>query len=136
MNVNQILLELMVVDVDQTIDFYEQVLGFELLLSEQENGSTYWAKMRKGAFTLTFKEEGRLKNELVFLKNQPVGGSVAICLLVDDLEGYHQMVKDTCDMLDHPHITPCGSTQFSMLDNNGYILTFERFQSKNPNVAH
>jgi len=127
MNIKEITLELMVKDVDETIHFYKEVLGFELLASEQDGGKSYWAKMSNHGFGLSFKEEQRLKREEEYYKDQGVGGSLAICFDVEDLEGYHGQVEQKCDLLNHPHLTPCGATQFSMRDNNGYLLTFERF---------
>lgn len=129
MKVSQIVLELMVSDVDETVRFYKKTLGFLLVANEKENGKAYWAKVQKGDFVLTFKEEVRLKKEVDYLKNHDISASTAICLIVDDLEGFYEIVKRQCDLLDHPHITPCGSSQFSMLDNNGYVLTIERLAS-------
>ncbi len=128
MSINEVVIELMVSDVDKTIDFYREVLGFTLIASESENESPYWAKMKMNNFNLSFKEESRLKREVPYMQNIPIGGSAAICLQVDDLEAYHAQVASRCDLINHPHITPCGSTQFSMKDNNGYVLTIERFK--------
>ena len=127
MKVNQIALELMVRDVAETVEFYKSALGFELLMSEEEEGKMYWAKLGMKEFYVSFKEEQRLKREVDFMKDQFIGGSIAICLQVEDLTGFHNKVSEACDLLDHPHLTPCGATQFSMKDNNGYIVTVEKF---------
>ncbi len=127
MKIKGVVVELMVKDVDKTIEFYQKVLGFTLIASETENDSTYWALMHMGHFKLSFKEEKRLKREVPYFDKLPVGGSSAICLKVDQLENYYALVSSKCELINHPHITPCGSRQFSMLDNNGYILTIEKF---------
>ncbi len=128
MKVTEILLELMVKDVDASVQFYQQVLGFEVLASEQTNdGATYWAKLKLNNFVLSFKEEQRLKNEEASFRGLEVGGSMAICFQVQDLEAYHGQVHTQCQLLNHPHLTPCGATQFSMRDNSGYIIIIERF---------
>lgn len=127
MKINGIVLELMVRDVEETVEFYKNVLGFDLLASEQEDEALYWAKMALETFLISFKEERRLRNEVGFLSGQSIGSSAAICFQVDDLRGFYDEVEQGCKLLDHPHLTPCGATQFSMKDNNGYILTFEKF---------
>jgi len=128
MKVSEILLELMVTDVDASVQFYRQVLGFTVVASEQnEAGATYWAKMQLQHFIISFKEEQRLKNEEESFQGLPVGGSMAICFQVEDLEAYHGQVQHQCRLLNHPHLTPCGATQFSMRDNSGYIIIIERF---------
>ncbi|WP_185154099.1 glyoxalase/bleomycin resistance/extradiol dioxygenase family protein [Fulvivirga sp. M361] len=127
MKVNQIAIELIVRDVAETVEFYQSTLGFELLVSEEEEGKMYWAKLEMKGFYVSFKEEQRLKKEVDFMKDHPIGGSIAICLQVEDLTGFYNKVSEACELLDHPHLTPCGATQFSMKDNNGYIITVERF---------
>ena len=128
MKVKEIVIELMVKDVDASVHFYNEVLGFKLLASEEDNGRKYWAKLNLHDFHISMKEESRIKNEVPFLKDREIGGTTALCFQVDNLEEYHERVNNKCILLDHPHITPCGSMQFSMKDNNGYILTFERFK--------
>ena len=127
MKVNGIVLELMVKDVEKTIRFYKQVLQFELVTSEKEKDKMYWAMMVLNGFFLSFKEEQKLKREVGFMKDQTIGGSTAICFQVEELEEFHTKVNKACEVLNHPHVTAYEATQFSMKDNNGYILTFERF---------
>ena len=128
MNVNGIVLELMVVDVSETIDFYDKALGFALEASERDQaGRVYWAKMSFGHFVVSFKDEQRVKGESLFMKERQVGGGIAICILVEEINDLYVQLQRRFDMLDHPHLTPCGATQFSLLDNNGYVITFERF---------
>ncbi len=127
MKVTGITVELMVMDVDSSVEFYRDVLGFNLLAREDDDGKSYWAKMELNGFSLSFKAEDRMKSEVAFMREQSIGGSTALCFQVEDLEGYHGKVETQCEMLNLPHPTPCGATQFSMKDNSGYILTFERF---------
>ncbi len=127
MKVNGIVLELMVKDVEKTIRFYQQVLGFELAASERDKDKMYWAMMVLNGFFLSFKEEQTLKREVDFMKDRTIGGSTAICFQVDGLEEFHSKVNKACEVLNHPHTTVYDATQFSMKDNNGYILTFEKF---------
>ena len=126
--INEITIELMVPRVEQSVHFYQEVLGFELLAKEEEDqAGIYWALMSLNGFRVSFKEERRMKKEVEYLKDSKIGSSAAICFRVDDLEGHWEKIKYKYDLLNHPHITPCGSTQFSMKDLNGYLLTFERF---------
>ncbi len=128
MEVSEIIVELMVKDVDATVSFYREALGFQLLASEQDSaGRSYWAKMSFEGFLISFKEELRLKQECEFMREKEVGGSMSICVVVEEIELLHARFEEKFLLLDHPHLTPCGATQFSLMDNNGYILTFMRF---------
>ncbi|HAA15790.1 MAG TPA: hypothetical protein DCE41_30405 [Cytophagales bacterium] len=126
MNFSMITLELMTDSVDDSVQFYEQVLGFDPMASEvDEAGKKYWALVTKGSFRLSFKRTDRIKAEVDYLQNLEVGSSSCLCFQVENLTEVYAQVQAECKLLDHPHLTPCGTTQFSMQDNNGYILTFE-----------
>ena len=127
MVVNEVILELMVKDVSKTVKFYTEMLGFTLLASEEDDqNQTYWAKVRFRDFLMSFKEEKRLRSESQFMAERQVGGSISICVVVDEIEPVHAELENQFKMLDYPHLTPCGATQFSLMDVNGYILTFEK----------
>ena len=128
MRVTGSLLELMVADVTASVNFYVDVLDFEVIAEEFEAGKRYWALAELDGFKISFKEQKRLLKEVPFLKEKPLGGTAVICFQVDDLEGYYNLVKSRCALLDHPHITPCGARAFSMLDNSSYVITIERFE--------
>lgn len=129
MNITGTSIELMSKDVADAMAFYQSVFGFEKLAEEQDDmGKVYWGLLQKGSFKLSFKEEERLKSEAVFMRNKPIGATIAICFQVDDLEGYYEEVLHKCKALDHPHLTPCGSHQFSLADKDGYVITIERFK--------
>ncbi|MEM0997277.1 MAG: VOC family protein [Bacteroidota bacterium] len=124
---SQVILELMVEDVAASIAFYRDILEFVLVANEPDAaGKPYWALMRLGEFALAFKEAARLKSEVPFLEGREVGGSIAIVIEVDDLRARYARVAERFGLLDHPHLTPCGTTQFSLLDNSGYIVTYEQ----------
>jgi len=124
---NAIILELISDDLEATVDFYTKVLHFKVLEREEKDERLVWALLELQNFKISLKEERTAKEEVPYLKNRSIGGTISLCFQVDDLEGYYEKVKTQCKLLDHPHLTPCGSHQFSMLDNNGYVLTFERF---------
>ena len=128
MDVKEILLESMVKDVGESIAFYTRALGFELLASEKDElGKVYWAKLGFKDFLISLNDEKRLRRESAFMRERPVGGSICLCIVVDEIINLHADFSQRFKLLDHPHLTPCGATQFSLLDNNGYVLTFEKF---------
>lgn len=128
MNITGTSIELMSKDVAVAMGFYQSMFGFEKLAEEQDDeGKVYWGLLQKASFKLSFKEERRLKAEADFMRDKSIGATIAICFQVDDLEGYYEQVLHRCKALDHPHLTPCGSHQFSLIDKDGYVITIERF---------
>lgn len=119
-------IELMVNEVKPSIDFYQQVLAFDLIEAERDqNDEIYWALMGKDGFLISFKQAKRLQDEVAFFKNRPIGGSICMVFQVENLTEIYQQVENACEIINHPHLTPCGTHEFSLLDNNGYIMTFE-----------
>lgn len=126
MHVTTTSIELMVDDVPLTLSFYQQVLGAKVLAQEEESGLLYWALVDLAGTRVSFKNAVRLRKEATFFRDTTVGGAIALCLNVDDLQASYAFVQQACDTLDHPHLTPCGGKQFSLKDNNGYVITFEQ----------
>ena len=127
MKLNEIIVELMVQDVATSIAFYKNVLGFTEVATEIEHGKTEWAKLTCNGFNISFKDEAKLKREVSYMHNQPIGGSIGICIVVDDVHSLHATFEEKFKTINHPHLTPCGATSFSMRDLDGYVLTFEEF---------
>ena len=126
MKINGTIIELMVNNVKETIEFYRNMLGFELVASDEANGVVYWAELQLGSFRLSLKEASKHKSEAPFLKDVSIGGSVVLCFQVADIQEAYIKMEAKCQTLNHPHLTPCGAMDFSMLDVNGYVLTFEQ----------
>ena len=128
MDVLQTSIELMVANVSESLAFYRTVLAFETIAEESdEKGFLYWAMAEQAGFRVSFKREDRIKQESPFFREKNIGGSISLNFQVKDLLSTYEAVKEACELLNHPHLTPCGSTQFSLKDNNGYILTIEQF---------
>lgn len=128
MKISYVTVELMVRDITATIDFYQKMLDFELLQAEGPEDHPHWALMQLGPFRLSMNQEQNMRDAVDFFEHQQIGGTVALCFEVDDLHGYYDLIKSRSLLLEHPHLTPCGSHQFSLLDNNGYVIVVERFE--------
>lgn len=125
--IKSLTIELMTANMEASISFYQDLLNFELLASEtNESGETVWALLEQNGVQLSLKEDQKLRKELPFLQDVLIGGSVFLCFTVSDLHKVYDRVSEYCDTINHPHLTPCGNMDFSMLDVNGYLLTFEK----------
>lgn len=123
---------LMVKDVQQTVDFYQQILGFTLLtsvVSEFDKSALQWALLQAGDVTIMFQEEQNIKQEYTALESQAVGGSFTLYLTVTDVKQFYQKVKNLVPILKELHQTFYGATEFAIKDTNGYILTLAEQQS-------
>lgn len=117
---------LMVKNVQQTVDFYHDLLGFTLTASvpnAKGDQTLQWAMVQNQGVTLMFQEETNLKEEYPTLKTQAIGGSFTLYLTVTDADELYQRIKSKTTIVKEPHKTFYGATEFAIQDNNGYILT-------------
>ncbi|MBX2872181.1 MAG: VOC family protein [Saprospiraceae bacterium] len=125
MQIYQSIVELTVKNVGLSLAFYQHMLGFKKLAEDRAGDQIYWALLDLNGFQLSLKEEAKQKDESPFLVDQPRGGSMLLCFHVKDINATYNTVAAKCKTLNHPHLTPCGATDFSMKDMDGYILTFQ-----------
>lgn len=73
---NKMISNLMVEDVNRTVEFYTDRLGFELLTSLPEEGKFDWAMMRWDSVVIMFQARSSLGEEIPAFADAPIGGSL------------------------------------------------------------
>lgn len=109
-------------DMTQTTEFYK-LLGFQITMSVPEEGDFVWVMMKKGDVTFMFQTFESLGEELPQINRQN-GGSLLFYIKVKDINTYFENLKDHVTIIKGLEKTFYGATEFSILDNNGYVLTF------------
>lgn len=115
---------LMVKDVNRTIDFYEQVLGFELDQAVPETGQFEWASMIYGDVEMMFQSESSLTQDIPELKDLGIGGSLTFYFQLEGIEALYNRVKGNVTVVQDLHKTFYGACEFTIRDCNGYLLAF------------
>lgn len=113
---------LFVRDMDETIRFYENI-GFKTTMTVPEEGNFVWVMMTCGQVNFMFQTMESLGADLPEISRED-GGSLLLYIQVDEIEGFYERIKDRVKVLKGLEKTFYGATEFSMLDNNGYVLTF------------
>jgi uncharacterized glyoxalase superfamily protein PhnB len=113
---------LFVKDINATISFYK-LLGFETLMTVPEEGNYVWAMMGNGAVTMMFQTFESLGDELPEI-NRADGGSLLLYIKTKGIRNYFERLKEEVVVLKGLEKTFYGSTEFSIKDVNGYVLTF------------
>ncbi len=111
-----------VTDIKQTIDFYKQ-LGFDVVATVPEQGDIVWAMMTCGNVTFMFQSFENLGNDLPMISRQN-GGSLLLYIQTSEVRKFFDQVKDKVNVVKGLEKTFYGATEFSIEDNNGYVLTF------------
>lgn len=109
-------------DINKTIDFYKQ-LGFNVVMTVPEEGDVTWAMMTCGNVTFMFQTFQSLGNELPSISRQG-GGSLLFYIKTTEIRNFFDQIKDNVKVVKGLEKTFYGATEFSIEDNNGYLLTF------------
>jgi uncharacterized glyoxalase superfamily protein PhnB len=115
---------LMVPDVNQSLNFYTNLLGFEVLQSVPDSGILQWAFIQSGDVRLMLQKETSIKEEYPELEKHTGGGALTFYIQVEGLEGWYEKLKDKVNVIKPLHKTFYGANEFSITDPDGFILTF------------
>lgn len=109
-------------DMNKTIDFYKQ-LGFNVVMTVPEEGDFFWTMMACGEVTFMFQTFQSLGNDLPIISRQN-GGSLLFYIKTHEIRKFFDQIKDNVKVVKGLEKTFYGATEFSIEDNNGYLLTF------------
>ncbi|MBN1847802.1 MAG: VOC family protein [Deltaproteobacteria bacterium] len=127
---------MMVENVNQTIDFYSKILGFKLVMAVTDNTheilteipksqTAIYALMKAGDAEMMFQARKSLEEDVPALKDaKGIGGSLTFYFETEDLDGLYVKLKDHVTILKDLHTTWYGTKEFYIQDCNGYILAF------------
>ena len=112
-----------VTDINATIEFYKQ-LGFSLTTTvPEESDNIIFAMMTCGNVTFMFQTFESLGNELPTVSRQN-GGSLLLYIQTNEIRKFFDQIKEKVNVIKELEKTFYGATEFSIEDNNGYLLTF------------
>lgn len=111
-------------DMTSTISFYKQ-LGFQLIATVPESGDAplVWAMMVAGNVTMMFQSYESLGQGLPAVRRED-GGSLLLYIKLKGIRDFFDQLKDKVTIVHGLEKTFYGATEFSVLDNNNYVLTF------------
>jgi len=126
---------LMVEDVNRTVEFYRDVLGFEFVMGvieEIQEIVTSWQKgrlldyamMKCGDVEIMFQGKRSLSEALPVLRDKEIGGTLTLYMEIEGVQELYGRIKDKVTIVKDLHTTFYGMQEFYVLDCNGYILTF------------
>lgn len=115
---------IMVKNVKETIDFYQEQLGFQKVLSVPEDGEVLnFAILNKDKISIMLQEQENLLSEYNTLQNGEIIPTFTLFITVDNVEKMYNELKDKVKIAKELHKTFYGKDEFAIFDNNGNILT-------------
>ena len=116
---------LMVEDINQTLNYYHGVLSFDTIAKGPEGAvNLHWAHVRKGEVEIMFQLEEHLKRELPELRKEDIGGGLTLYIEMEGVDKYYEYLYTSSDVVDQIKDTADGMREFTVRDVNGYYLTF------------
>ncbi|MHC4071682.1 MAG: VOC family protein [Planctomycetota bacterium] len=113
---------MMVEDVNRTVDFYSDVLGFEFVMGvPQDSQEIVTAKQKGQPLGFAIVKCGDVDPEFNGMK---IGGSLTFYVEVENIEGLYVKLKDKVTIIKDIQTTFYGKREFYLRDCNGYILIF------------
>ncbi|RYY54204.1 MAG: glyoxalase [Chitinophagaceae bacterium] len=110
-------------DLQATIHFYTR-LGFTITDEvTTPQGEKIFALMTNGSVVFMFQNFASIEGRLPMVTRTD-GGSLLLYITVKDIRQYFHQIKDQVPLLTGLEKTFYGATEFSLCDNNNYLLTF------------
>lgn len=105
-------------DMNATLTFYVDTLGFTVDGKMENNGKAFWAMLRRDNVWLIFAEPRIQKAD----KEPKLTGQINI--YTNDVDTVWKFVKDKAKVVYPIENFKYGMREFAIHDNNGYIITF------------
>ena len=142
---NSLIPNLMVDDVNETALFYQNILGFSLIVGvadfekEMEDGNIIlelkegqnidWVNMKMdpknpASEEFMFQSRKSLEHDVPALKGVSIGASQTLYLRSTDVDAHYTSIKDNVEVIQEPITRFYGMREWYFKDINGYILCY------------
>jgi uncharacterized glyoxalase superfamily protein PhnB len=115
---------IMVEDVDATVEFYRYLLGFDLVHMIPGPDRSAWASMKSGDVEINFQVWSQFSNNIPDYPNQIISGAFTFYFATENVKGLYERIKDKVYLVQDLHTTFYGIQAFAIKDCNGLILAF------------
>lgn len=135
MKVNKLTPNFEVASIKQTVQFYKDVLGFNLIMAVPESqdgveqqlsdGKEYvYALVSKDNVELMFQRTDSFKEDIALSGNATIGASVSFYMEVEGINDFYNEIRNKNIKTTELKTAWYGMREFYLHDNNGYILGF------------
>lgn len=125
---------IIVKDVNKTVNYYKENLNFTLSMgvdSEKQtsldsSGGTdlIWAMITLNGAELMIQHVDSISEELPEFKMNSAGNSLTLYFRIDRVTDFYEKIKENVDVVKPPYKTFYGSNEFVIRDLNGFYLYF------------
>jgi uncharacterized glyoxalase superfamily protein PhnB len=115
---------LFVKDIRETLECYK-LLGFNLIMSvpAEHEDEPVWAMVTNGNVTFMFQSFKSIADTLPQIRRQE-GGPLLFYIKVKRIREFFESIRERTTLVHGLQKTFYGATEFSIVDNNDFMLTF------------
>lgn len=115
---------LIVSNVEQSMAFYRDVLGFTIVTTVPEAPPFMFAIATAGDVQVFFNAPEAAYEEYPAFKSQPIGGTMTMFFEVTEIEAAHAALAPKVRIVMPLEKKWYGMTEFAFLDPDGYVITY------------
>ena len=115
---------LLVSNVEQSVAFYRDVLGFSVAMSVPDAPPFVFAGVTSGPTEVFFNAVDAAVAEYPSFSNQPIGGTLTLFFEVTEIEAAYAALAPKVRIVMPLEKKWYGMTEFAFLDPDGYIITY------------
>ena len=120
---------LIVSDVERSVAFYRDVLGFSLEQTVPEASPWVFAIVRSGPVEIYLNAPGPATEEYPAFRDRPIGGTLTLFIRVTGIRATYESLKTRVQVVMPIEKKWYGPTEFAFLDPDGYVITFAEQES-------
>lgn len=135
MKANKLTPNFSVSNIRETVRFYQDILGFNLVMAvpESQDGieqqlldakEYVYAMMVKDNVELMFQRTDSFRQDVSIADQVNLGASVSFYMEIDGVEEFYQEIKKQNVVVSDIKTAWYGMREFYVKDNNGYVLGF------------
>ena len=115
---------LIVSNVDRSIAFYRDVLGFTVAQTVPDASPFVFASVQSGPVEIFFNAPEPALAEYPAFKDRPIGGTLTLFIEVERVAEAYASLKDRVKVVMPFEKKWYGVTEFAFTDPDGYIITY------------
>jgi len=132
---------IMVEDVNATINYYKNNLEFQIVIGVDEQKEVKmgdsateitltWAMIKKDNVEIMLQRKDSLIVELPAFKGLEIGGTFTLYISMQNVKSFYERIKNKVEIVKDMHKTFYGADEFVIKDLNGYIIYFAEAQNE------
>jgi lactoylglutathione lyase len=116
---------LKVKNVKDTINYYAEIFGFEVVVTvpELESEKLNFGMVKKNDVVLMFQEKTNLEEEYPELKSDIQTKGLTLFFRVSNIEELYKNIENKAHIIKKLHNTFYNTKEFAIQDINGFVLT-------------